>query len=99
IRPDPLRRVQRRDSALAGFGVRVTQAGVRTYFVQYRDKRGRTRRLTIGKHGVVTTEEARRLALRALGDVTRGGNPAAERKDERTRTQGATVGDVLKRYM
>ncbi len=41
------------DTALPGFGLKVTPAGGRTYLVQYRvgGRKGRTRRVTIGKHG------------------------------------------------
>ncbi|MBW4653504.1 MAG: Arm DNA-binding domain-containing protein [Kaiparowitsia implicata GSE-PSE-MK54-09C] len=52
------------------------------YVVQYRAA-GRSRRATIGLHGVWTPEEARREAKVLLGQVARGGNPAEERKLDR----------------
>ena len=39
------------DGALANFGVRIKPSGVRAYFVQYRNRHGRSKRLTIGRHG------------------------------------------------
>jgi len=67
------------DRDMRGFGVRVYSSGVKTYLVQYRSGR-RTKRLTIGKHGVLTAEEARKEARRLLGDVARGGDPSGEKQ-------------------
>ena len=52
------------DADLPGFGVRVHGSGRKYYFVQYRAD-GRVRRITLGRHGVVATETARRRALAA----------------------------------
>jgi len=47
------------DDDLPGFGLRVFTTGRRSYVVQYRAK-GRTRRFTLGLHGVWTPETARK---------------------------------------
>lgn len=52
--------------------------------------------MTIGRHGVVTTEEARRLALAALGEVVRGEDPAEERF---TRRKSMTVRELCEKYL
>ncbi|MBG6204690.1 integrase [Labrenzia sp. EL_13] len=67
------------DDDLQGFGLRVFTSGRRSYVIQYRAK-GRTRRFTIGPHGIWTPETARREARILLGRVARGENPAEERE-------------------
>lgn len=65
------------DSQIAGFGVRVMPSGAKTYQAQYR-KGGRTRRVSLGRHGKITAEEARKLAREVMGLVAKGENPAEE---------------------
>lgn len=69
------------DSEMAGFGVRVFASGRKSYLVQYRAS-GRSRRKSIGRHGVLTADEARTEARKLLGDVAKGGNPAEERQQQ-----------------
>jgi hypothetical protein len=47
------------DDELPGFGLRVFASGKRSYLIQYRSV-GRSRRYTIGLHGVWTSELARK---------------------------------------
>lgn len=47
------------------------------YQAQYR-KGGRTRRVSLERHGKVTVDEARRLAKEVMGQVAMGENPAEE---------------------
>lgn len=65
------------DSQILGFGVRVMPSGAKTYQAQYR-KGGRTRRVSLGRHGKITAEEARKLAREVMGLVAKGENPAEE---------------------
>jgi integrase len=66
------------DTELAGFGVKVTPAGSKVYLIQYRigGRKGRTRRVTFGRHGTLTPEQARTLAKSTLGAVASGNDPA-----------------------
>jgi integrase len=74
------------DGKLAGFGLRVQPTGAKTYVVKYRAGSGRgapTRRVTLGRVGTLTPDEARALARKALGAVAHGSDPAALRAAER----------------
>ena len=82
--------------SVSGFGARRQKGEAVTYFVSYR-KNGRLRRYTIGKHGAPwTPETARKEALRILGLVAAGGDPAAERREER---HAETVAELCDLYM
>src|SRR5215472_12948226 len=78
------------DRKVIGFGLKVSPGGSKTFFVQYRQGSGRAapkRRYTIGKYGSPwTVETARQEALRILGRVVEGANPADERKLDPTQT-------------
>lgn len=54
------------DSALPGFGVRVSQKGRKTFGLRYR-VRGRQRRYKIGVFGAMTVDQARIEAKKVLG--------------------------------
>ena len=68
------------DDELPGFGLRIFPTGKRSYLIQYRAD-GRSRRYTIGLHGVWTPESARREAKAQLGRVAQGDDPAEERAE------------------
>src|SRR4051812_41727001 len=101
IRPDPTRRTDvftwdSGDGAIKGFGIRTKPSGVSSYLVQYRTKEGRTRRLVLGKVGVLTPDEARTLAGEKLKEVARGGDPSADRHVAR---EALTVSDLADLYV
>ncbi len=83
------------DSELAGFGVRIFASGRKSYLVQYRAA-GRSRRRSIGRHGVLTSDEARNEARKLLGDIAKGGNPAEERQ---ARLRAPTMASLCERFL
>jgi integrase len=59
------------DSALPGFGVRVYPSGVKTYLLHLR-VHGVQHKIRLGRHGVVTADQARYDARLRLADLQRG---------------------------
>jgi integrase len=83
-------------SELKGFGIFVLPSGSRTYFVDYRNRDGVRKRMTIGRHGKITAEEARKLAIVTLGETVKGRDPAEERIQQR---KALTVKELCDRYL
>lgn len=91
---DDVRRIVR-DEELTGFAVRLNADGSKTYLVEYRAGRGRgfpTRRMSIGRHGALTPDEARQRAKQILAQVAHGEDPAAARTAHK---KEPTVSDIL----
>jgi integrase len=84
------------DRALKGFCVRVKPSGIASYVVQYRNKEGSTRRLALGRVGVLTPEEARSLARDILKEAAKGGDPSAERHAAR---KAMTIAELCDWYL
>lgn len=83
------------DQEIPGFGLRVLRTGKKSYLIQYRSG-GRTRRVTFGKHGTITPDEARRKARKLLTAVSDGENPAEDIKLHR---KAPTVAALCERLM
>jgi integrase len=81
---------------LKGFGIFVLPSGSRTYFVDYRNRDGVRKRMTIGRHGKITAEEARKLAIATLGETVKGRDPAEERVQQR---KALTVKELCQCYL
>lgn len=80
-----------RDTELRGFGVR-RQKGAPVYFLQKRVG-GRIRWLTIGPHGSPwTPDTARKEALKFLGTIANGTDPATLKRD---RLDNPTLNDAI----
>jgi len=96
LEPDPARDVLVWDTELAGFGLRVSRGGVKSYIFQYKFQR-RARRITLGEHGrALTLNAARNLAVARRLAVQAGGDPATEAQDAAT---APAVRDLGTRYL
>jgi integrase len=84
------------DSSLPGFGLRAKASGVKTFVIQYRNRSGRSRRLSLGNLGKVTLDQARKEAVKLMGQVATGGDPAEER---RMRLRSETISQLADVYM
>jgi integrase len=85
------------DDKLRGFGVRVTPSGTRAYIVQGRVRgTGKTRRETLGVHGVLTCDEARRRAQAKLVGLADGLDPQVEK--QRAKSLATTLREVADDY-
>ena len=83
------------DRALPGFGVRVYATGSKVYVVQFRAD-GRSKRLTLGRHGIITPNQARRRAARIIARVQSGEPPVPVKIKL---TVGPTVAELAERYL
>ena len=81
------------DRDLAGFGVRVHATGRKVYVVQSRGPGG-PKRVTLGRHGEMSTEEARKHAALVIDRIKRGEEPTPEPPEAEL-----TVAGLAERFM
>ena len=81
------------DRGLPGFGIRVYPSGLKKYVVQSRGPGG-SKRATLGRHGEIAAEQARRLAAEAIDRIKRGEDPVPPAPEPE-----ATMAVIAERYM
>jgi integrase len=84
------------DVEVKGFGLVTHPTGIKSYVFDYRTPEGRKRRITIGKHGDWTAEQARRKAEDYRRIVRDGGDPLGAKQALRA---SLTVSDILDAYL
>jgi integrase len=85
------------DTETKGLVLRVEPTGSKSYFLVYHLD-GRKRRYRIGDAKTITPRQARDVATIQAGEIAKGADPGAERKQKRTEQQAAkfqTVGGFL----
>lgn len=83
------------DNKLSGFGCRIYSTGKKSYVLTYRNEMGVQKRPVLGRHGIITLDEAHEKARKWLLDVSAGHDPQEELLEERKRP---SVKDFAKRY-
>jgi integrase len=83
------------DASLPGFGTRTTANGVSSFILNYRNRSGRERRLTLGRCKHMSKTEARARAKELKARIDAGDDPQAERVEFR---EAPTVADLCQRY-
>ena len=77
------------DRELVGFGVRVYASGHKAYIVQSRGENG-SKRITLGAHGSLSPDAARKEAAKVIGRIKRG--------EEGDRVKPITVAELAERF-
>ena len=85
------------DRELSGFGVRAYASGKKVYIVQARAK-GKSKRVTVGRHGVLTAEQARQRAAQMITRI-KAGEEVSPSNSEAPRPEGPTVAELAERYL
>ena len=88
------------DSEVTGFAALATKTGTCNYFIEYRLRGagGSPKRVTLGRHGALTPDQARQAAKEELGKVARGADIAQERKEARAKLKAGTFRDLSESY-
>ena len=85
------------DRELPGFGVRVHPSGSKVYMVHKRSG-GKSRRVTIGRHGVWSLDAARREAGGIIASMKNGETPARPGAENGS-ASGPTIAELAEQYM
>lgn len=84
------------DSRLHGFIAEQRQTTI-TFYLRYKDPRGRDREVRLGRLGDVTAEQARKRAEQLKAEVSLGGDPVAAR--EKLRAVPSVAEFAVDRYL
>lgn len=84
-----------RDDQLKGFALRVTASGTKSFVVE-KNIDNKVRRITLGKYGALTVEQARKEAQKVIGQIATGINPIAEK--QALKINSITLDEVFNDY-
>lgn len=81
---------------VAGFGLRVTPAGCKTFVFSYRNAHGTSRLMKLGRYPALTVDDARELAKKRSQQVAHGNDPLEDRKALKS---APTMADLAEEYL
>ena len=84
------------DEKQPGFGIRVSKTS-KTYIAQGLVKGGKERRVSLGRHGVIAADEARKKAVKILAQMNDGIDPNSEKR--KAKVISITLSEVVKDYI
>jgi integrase len=88
------------DADVKGYGVKVAPSGLKSFVLEYRPGTGgrgvTKRRVTLGRYGSMTPDQARNMALGVLAHVRLGADPQAEKSRQRA---ALTVADLIDAFL
>jgi integrase len=84
-----------RDIELKGFALRVTSNGSKSFVVE-KNIGNKVRRITLGKYGALTAEQARKEAQKIIGHIAAGNDPIAEKLA--AKMSAVTLNEVFEDY-
>ena len=89
------------DDKISGFGLKVTPAGAKSYLFQYRigGRAGKTRRVTIGRHGSLTPDRARKEAGDLAAALAKGVDPQQAKQDRNRRAIDLAFSSYADRFV
>ena len=85
-----------RDDQLKGFALRVTSNGTKSFVVE-KNIGNKVRRITLGKYGALTVEQARKEAQKIIGQIATGIDPIAEKLA--AKMSAVTLNEVFEDYI
>jgi integrase len=89
IKPDPTKTIELVDGAVAGLRLRVTPTGSKTWSLNIRAN-GVMRRFDVGKE--LGLADARKKATTLRQQISDGGDPTAEKREQRSKAVSAKLG-------
>lgn len=85
------KRIDLFDTQIAGLMLRVSGSGRKTFYLRYRVPNGRQPRYKLGTYPALKLADARDAAVRFLGQITLGLDPARERRKLRDDAKAQTI--------
>ncbi|HYC98482.1 tyrosine-type recombinase/integrase [Brevundimonas sp.] len=98
---EPGKRLELSDTGTPWLWLRVTDAGVKSWVLRYRNAKGEARRFKFGDAATMSLKAARQRAASLKADIDNGADPAAAKRQVRAEAQSLTirtVGDLLDAY-